>query len=160
EVVREFRHKDEVVAVAYSLDGKRILTGSRDRSAGLWDVGTGARLREISDQLTVSAVAFSPDSKTGLTSSADGVVKFWDAVDGADLDRTLSNNKEPIYAVAISPDGKTMVIGGHSKVSLWNVRDGSPIGQPVSTKCKVACVAFGRDGETVLARWSDDSMRL
>ncbi len=65
-------HKDAVNAVAFSPDGKTVLTGSGDKSAQLWETATGKPLGPpLQHQNTVTAVAFSPDGKTVLTASAD-----------------------------------------------------------------------------------------
>ena len=58
-------HPDVVASVAFSPDGKTILTGCRDHTARLWDAATGQlRARTILHQRAVLAVAFSPDGKT------------------------------------------------------------------------------------------------
>jgi WD40 repeat protein len=58
--------------VAFSRDGKTILTGSADRTARLWDVGTGKRIgAPMRHADWVPTVAFSPDGETIATGSAD-----------------------------------------------------------------------------------------
>ena len=38
-------HADEVECVAFSLDGKRVVSGSRDGTVKISDIGTGAEVR-------------------------------------------------------------------------------------------------------------------
>jgi len=40
-------HTDHVFAVAFSPDGKRVVSGSRDRLVKIWDAETGAQVRSV-----------------------------------------------------------------------------------------------------------------
>src|SRR3954447_16926800 len=76
-------HEGKVLSVAFSPDGKAVLTGSADNTARLWDASTGQPIgAPMQHQLYVLAVAFSPGGKTVLTSSADGTARFWDSAGG------------------------------------------------------------------------------
>ena len=60
-----------MLSAAFSPDGKRIVTASRDKTARLWDAATG---KPIGEPLTghddvVSSAAFSPDGKRIVTAS-------------------------------------------------------------------------------------------
>ena len=67
-----------VVAVAFSPDGKAVLTGSLDRTARLWDAATGRPIGPpLAHQGEVIAVAFSPDGKAVLTGSQDRTARLW-----------------------------------------------------------------------------------
>jgi hypothetical protein len=76
--LRQFAgHTDTVTALAFSPDGKRLASGSQDRSAGLWDVASGKQLLKFEARHPVESVAFSPDGRTlvighkGQTSELD-----------------------------------------------------------------------------------------
>ena len=72
--------------MAFSPDGKTVLTGSYDKTARLWDAATGQPLGPpLTHQDTVQAVAFSPDGKTVLTGSVDKTARLWDAATGRPL---------------------------------------------------------------------------
>ena len=64
-------HTDFVSSVAFSPDGQRIVTGSGDKTAKVWDAGRDKKLLTLADQPTklvgrggVWSVAFSPDGQT------------------------------------------------------------------------------------------------
>ena len=107
-------HNKLILSVAFSPDGKTILTGSDDEIARLWDAGTGKLLMTLPRQAAVRAVAFSPDGKTiltgsGLVGSGEGLAQVWEASTGK-LRRNLPH-QGPVFAVAFSPDGKTVLTG-------------------------------------------------
>jgi WD40 repeat protein len=64
--------------VAFSADGKYVLSGSADSSVILWDVASGAEVRRFTGHLDdVRSVAFSPDGTFALSGSSDGTVRQW-----------------------------------------------------------------------------------
>src|SRR5207244_1626143 len=83
EVRRQEGVQGRVGAVAYSPDGRTILTGGWDGVAQLWDAATGKQARRVQAHTDrISAVAFSPDGRTFLTAGWDHTARLWDAVTG------------------------------------------------------------------------------
>ena len=75
-----YGHRGPVRSVAFSPDGRFILTASDDRTARVWDVKTG---REVSvlrgHRKGLLSAAFSPDGSHMVTSGDDGTARVWDA---------------------------------------------------------------------------------
>jgi WD40 repeat protein len=66
--------------VAFSPDGKQIVTGSADKSEKVWDAQTGAELLTLrGHQNTVMCVALSPDGARLIACDLAGTAKVWDA---------------------------------------------------------------------------------
>jgi WD40 repeat protein len=71
-------HTGSVNSVAFSPDGTRILTGSNDRTARLWETSSGQELLRLQGHTGwVNSVAFSPDGSYALIGDDRGWVMLW-----------------------------------------------------------------------------------
>jgi WD40 repeat protein/serine/threonine protein kinase len=78
-------HEAPVLAVAYSPDGRRLVTGSRDGTARLWDTTTGKQLFLLKGhKARVTFATFSPDGRCVLTLAPgpDRSAIVWEAATG------------------------------------------------------------------------------
>ena len=68
-----------MISVAFSPDGKRIVSGDLDETVRLWDAATGNPIGQPIAGHTdrVWSVAFSPDGRGILSGGSDGTVKVW-----------------------------------------------------------------------------------
>jgi WD40 repeat protein len=130
-------HSAEVTAVAWSPDGRRVLTESHDGTARLWEAETGRQSRVFwRDSGPVLSVACRPDGRRVLTGSDDGTVGLWDAETSKVVDwllrlvrvsllvkeiHTFQAHPLTVWSVAFSPDGKRVVTGSRDGTArLWD----------------------------------------
>src|SRR5260221_10351241 len=86
ETVIQRGHELAVVTVAASLDSNYVVTGSRDKSAKLWELSSGREVRSfLGHDFTVTTVDISSDGKYLLTGSNDETVKLWAMETGKEI---------------------------------------------------------------------------
>jgi WD40 repeat protein len=163
-------HSWRVNAVAFSADGKRMVTGAGNPGdaqgeARVWDVASGRPLGEpLNRRGPVWAVAFSSDGRKILTASSvlpgcKGVAQWWDAATGKPVGPALEHPR-PIRAVAISPDGKLVLTGCDDRFArYWDTGSGELV-RELKTSGYVEAVAFSVDGKTILTGSRDSLVRV
>jgi WD40 repeat protein len=107
-------HKDRIYEVVFSPDGTRLLSVGVD-AARLWDVGKGQEQHVLRHGGSlVHAGLFAPDGRSVVTGGWDGTVRSWDAETGTPRWR-LETRGGGVNALAYSPTGDLLVIGGHGR---------------------------------------------
>jgi WD40 repeat protein len=142
-------HNGEVPAVAFSPDGKILLTGGRASAPRRWDADSGLPIgAPLPHGGDIKAVAFSADGTLMATAGTDKTARLWEAATGKPFGKPLQHNHW-VQAVAFSPDGKTVLTGSADGTArLWEAATGEPRGE-LRPPGWVQAVAFSPDGKTV-----------
>lgn len=128
ETVIQRGHYAAIKAVAFTPDGKYLLTGSRDKSIKLWDVTSGRELRSyLGHSATINDIDVSDDGKHFVSSSADMTAILWEISTGK-LIKRFKGHKDMMTSVDLSKNGKLLVTAGHDwKAILWDVSSGDTL---------------------------------
>jgi len=151
-------HEGEVLAVAYTRDGKTVATGATDGCAGIWRASDGSPLTKLAHDDWVRSIAFSPDGTLIVTGCDDGYTRLWSIEDG----KLVSEFDHPdwVRSVTFSPDGTLLATGcddGYAR--LWSIEDGKPVSE-FDHPDWVRSVTFSPDGTLLATGCDDGAVRL
>jgi WD40 repeat protein len=137
-----------VNGVAYSPDGKTLVTAGDDGTLRLWDLATGQLIRTIkSYERLAFQVAFTPDGQLLVSCGAGPEIHLWDPATGASQG-VLKGHTEPVEAIAISPNGKLLLsASSDGSAWLWDLLARKPVRKVVTDGHRQLCVAFSADGQ-------------
>jgi len=160
-LMMELGHGNVVASVAFSPDGRYVLTGSYDHTARLWDATTAKELRRFEGHSdSVTSIAFSPDARSVLTGSQDRSIRLWDISTGKEL-RRFEGHSGGITSVAFSPNGEEVLTGSEDHTALlWDTASGKQLRRFEGHSGNVNSVAFSPSGSDVLTGSSDHTARI
>ncbi len=150
-----------VSSVAVFSDGQRVVTGSPDKTAKIWDARTGKELVTLRGHKDwVTSVAVFPDGQGVITGSADRTARIWDARTGKEL-VVLMGHTEWVSSVVVFPDGKRVATGSWDKTAkIWDARTGKELVTLRGHLADVTSVAVFPDGQRVVTGGQDGTAKI
>jgi WD40 repeat protein len=156
-------HTEAVYSVAFTPDGKHIVTGSGDHTVKVWDSATGKEIKSLGGpaghQNLVLSVSVSPDGSLIASGGSDNTARIWDFPSSSPL-RALAKS-EGASIVAVSPDGTKLAGGdkdGH--VKIWNSADGKELFRLEGHRGAITGLAFSGNGQLVVSCSKDKTLRF
>jgi WD40 repeat protein len=118
-------HAGNVLAVAFSPDGRRLASGDQNGKIILWDLANGtARATLQHHEERILTVTFSPDGHILASGSSDGSIQLWNVEQGCPI-RELVGHEYAVMGMVFTPDGRTIVSGcADGIVKLWDASTG------------------------------------
>jgi WD40 repeat protein len=182
-IARKFAgHPGQVSAVAYSPDGKKLLTCSLT-SVRLYDVSTGRADREFKGHTkNVNAIAYSPNGRYALSGAgaleyknnqplvvngkyvyADCTTRLWDVDNGKEM-FNIKDQEVPVLSVTFRPDGRRIAYGlQEGVIRLYDLTDTRP-GKMTKLQAKGYgygyWVRYAPDGKTLVTVGLDGKVIL
>ena len=157
-------HQGPVLSVAFSHDGRLLVSGGADTTIRRWDATTG---RQVGAPLAghtgnVFSLALSSDGRWLASAGSDATVRLWDLSSAHPSGYVLPDQPASVTNLAFSPIAPLLAyVGNDASIHLWNAATGRPAGQPLSDhRSYVTSVAFSPTGLTLAAGADDGSIQL
>jgi RNA polymerase sigma factor (sigma-70 family) len=161
-----FRHGSTVTGLAFTTDGKTLISGSYDKTVRLWDVTTGRELRRLPAlQGSVIDFCMSRDRKT--FAAVDTGTLYLGDVPAGRITLPQPRSRELPTCAALSADGKLLAAGcwdafgtGAITVRLWDTATGKMLHAIAGHRSKVTRAAFAPDGKSLVTGGEDGALRV
>jgi len=152
-------HGDWVQSVAFSPDGRWLVSGSNDKTIKVWDISKGALVGTLHGHgYAINTVAVSPDGKWIASGGVDGTVRLW-ALGTGRQKGALRGHGYAIYAVAFSPDGRTLAAGGKDRtVFIWDLDSGKRRHTLEGQEGDIFSIAISPDGKLLASAGADQKV--
>ena len=165
-------HTAEILAAAFSPDGRLVATASRDGTAKLWEPQNGRLLFTfVATGVPVMALAFSRDGSAVVTASQDGGVALWSTSTGsrlAEIEPSRAAEAAPLTAAALSIGESGLWVAGAGKdrtIRLWRVKGsvkggGELVASLAGHEKPVGALAFSSDANALASGSADGLVKL
>ena len=160
-----------VKSAAFSPDGQRVVTGSDDKTARVWDAATGREIAVLKGhEDLVRSAAFSPDGQRVVTASNDKTARIWNAATGREV-AGLKGHCPPgvdygtlgcfVMSAAFGPDGTKVVTASSDRTArVWDAATGREIAVLKGHENWVLSAAFSPNGQRVVTASLDKTARV
>jgi WD40 repeat protein/serine/threonine protein kinase len=145
------RHARDILAIAFTPDGRTLVTASKDTTVRFWNAATGAAIGAvIRHNGWVNALALTADGRAVLTGSDDRTARLWSVPDGSPLTMPLRHTRS-VKAVAISPDGRLLLTTSEDATAqLWEARRDQPAGEPLRAPAPIQAASISPNGRALV----------
>lgn len=153
-------HQGRVYSLAFSPDGKQLVSAGEDEVLMLWDVHTGTVLRQFDGHHgNVYSVAFHKDGHMIISSGKDHTIKIWDVQTGQCM-ATLSGHADEVFSVTFNPDCSMIASASRDgSIRIWDAYSDTLIRILPGDHHPFGTVRFSPDGRTLFSGEEDGTLR-
>ncbi len=161
ESVRLEGHTGDINSVAFSVDGRYVVTASVDGTARVWDAASGASHGELRGHSgSVNSASFSPDGKFIVTAGYDATVRVWDAARFVQVSTIGGTYPKPVLSAEYSPDGRFIVAASGEDAWICDPNSGNVIKTLDGHTSQVNSASFSPDSRLIVTASADNTARI
>jgi WD40 repeat protein len=166
-------HMARITGLAFTPDGKHLVSASEDKVMRVWDWQAGKTIRTIRGQIgpgnegKIYALALSPDRRwlaaggwLRAPEEQGYVVRLYDFASGK-LAALLTGHNNVVHGLAFSTDGKHLISGSSDRSAIiWDVESRTLVHRLLGHTAAIYGVAFMQDGQRAVTASEDTTLRL
>lgn len=136
----------------FSPDSRRLVVGTSDNSAYVWDLETRTQVMALKGHLRmVDCVAFSPDGRRIVTGSSEGNLRLWNSDTGQSIAVLAGHGSGMMDSCQFSSDGAFVLSASWDRTArVWDASSGEPLAVLTGHNSDVSTASFSPDGRYIL----------
>jgi WD40 repeat protein len=154
------RNSGILKALAFSGDGKTLISSGLSQRIELWDVASGEKIREFTPQgYAVNTLAFNPNSKMFVSGDRAKAIQVWNA-DCEQTTAVLVQHDDWVNSLAIHPNGIVLASGSYDKTIKIRNFDSPDKVLTFNVNSPVFALAFNGNGTMLASGSADATVRI
>jgi WD40 repeat protein len=151
-----------VTSMAFSADGRYVLSGHENGQIKVWEIKTGDLLNVLWGTRVfggVLDVEFSPDGRFIAACQDDERIRVWRFPDY--MEKVLTGQNGAVYSLAFNPvTGDLVSAGDDGEIRIWDIESGHAREVIAAHEKAILSVEVSRDGRTLVTGSKDNTVRL
>ena len=154
-------HDLGVFTISVGDSGKRMITGSWDKTAAIWDTDGLKLLHRLEGHKgRIWTSIMTPDSRLAATAGDDSLVKVWDVETGK-LKYDLAGHEDALRVLLLTPDSKKLISAGLDKnIIIWDLDSGLVSLVIKGHEAAVTVLCVSPDGRYLASGSEDNTVRI
>lgn len=153
-------HSAKVLTVAFSRDGKSLVSGARDNMVFIWDLAGNQPARQLAGHSgQVYSVAFSSDGKRVASAGFDQKVIVWDVGSGQPV-KTLAAANKMMDAIFSADDAWLATAGQDGDVTIWDTSNWQVVRKMPRNGQMATAIAFSPGDKLIAAAYGDGAVKV
>ncbi|RCI07452.1 hypothetical protein L249_4526 [Ophiocordyceps polyrhachis-furcata BCC 54312] len=162
-ILKQQGHFDSINALAYSPDGRRVVTTADDGRIKVWDTESGFCIVTFTEHTSgVTACEFAKRGNVLFTASLDGSVRAWDLIRYRNFRTFTAPTRMSFSTMAVDPSGEVVTAGSLDSfdIHIWSVQTGQLLDRLSGHEGPVSALAFAPNGATLVSGSWDRTARI